>query len=203
MKIKPHFLIWILLFIAHGLCFAQSWQAKEIEIYQQEMNTEFADSTKSPLKKADLVGFKSLDFFPVNEKFAVKAVFKRTKKTKKFQMPTTTARKPWYKKYGELHFEIEGKKMQLTVYQNLDLIKKPGYEDYLFIPFTDLTSGVESYGGGRYLDFRIPKSKEIILDFNKAYNPYCAYNEKYSCPIPPAENDLLVRIEAGVKTFKK
>jgi uncharacterized protein (DUF1684 family) len=183
--------------------FAQTWQAKEIEIYQQEMNAEFADSTQSPLKKADLVRFKSLDFFPINEKFAVKATFKRTKKTKKFQMPTTTTRKPWYKKYGELHFEIDGKKMQLTVYQNLDLIKKPGYEDYLFIPFTDLTSGVESYGGGRYLDFRIPKSKEIILDFNKAYNPYCAYNEKYSCPIPPAENDLQIKIEAGVKTFKK
>lgn len=203
MKNRQLQLIWFFIVFIQITVFGQTWDIEEAKKFQENMNLEFADSTKSPLKKADIVRFKTLDFFPINEKFAVKAVFKRTKKTKKFQMPTTTTRKPWYKKYGELHFEIEGKKMQLTVYQNLDLIKKPGYEDYLFIPFTDLTSGVESYGGGRYLDFRIPKSKDIILDFNKAYNPYCAYNEKYSCPIPPAENDLQIKIEAGVKTFKK
>lgn len=203
MRNKHYSLILIFLFVIQNAVFGQTWDKIEAKDFQENMNIEFADSTQSPLKKKDLASFKALDFFPLNEKFAVKATFKRTKKTKKFQMPTTTSRKPWYQKYGEIHFEIDGKKFQLSVYQSLDLIKKPGYEDYLFIPFTDLTSGNESYGGGRYLDFKIPKTKEIILDFNKSYNPYCAYNEKYSCPIPPVENDLQIAIEAGVKSFKK
>ena len=83
--------------------------------------------------------------------------------------------------------------------------KKEEYKDYLFLPITDLTSGDGSYGGGRYLD--VKKSEvaqgKVVLDFNKLYNPYCAYNEKYSCPIPPAQNDLPIRIEVGVKDFFK
>jgi uncharacterized protein (DUF1684 family) len=70
------------------------------------------------------------------------------------------------------------------------------------VPFTDLTCGNESYGGGRYLDIDIPEGEEIIIDFNRCYNPYCAYNEKYSCPLTPAVNDLKVEIKAGVKKFK-
>jgi uncharacterized protein (DUF1684 family) len=116
-------------------------------------------------------------------------------------MPTTTDRKPLYVKYGELHFTIKGIKCQLNVYQNIDLSKKPGYADYLFLPFTDLTSGVESYGGGRYIDLRMQESKQWTINFNLAYNPYCAYNEIYSCPIPPQENDLKVEVKAGVKKF--
>jgi uncharacterized protein (DUF1684 family) len=71
----------------------------------------------------------------------------------------------------------------------------------LFLPFTDLTSGVESYGGGRYIDMEVQKGNTWTIDFNKGYNPYCAYNEKYSCPIPPAENDLKVEVKAGVKKY--
>jgi len=79
------------------------------------------------------------------------------------------------------------------------------YADYLFIPFTDNTSGNESYGGGRYLDYKISdiKNNKLLLDFNKAYNPYCAYTTGYNCPIPPAENDLKVAIKAGEKAFEK
>jgi uncharacterized protein (DUF1684 family) len=80
----------------------------------------------------------------------------------------------------------------------LDLKAKPGYEDYLFLPFSDQTTGVTSYGGGRYLDVRIPQGDTILLDFNRAYNPYCAYNEKYSCPRIPPENHLEVAIPVGV-----
>uniref|UniRef100_UPI00404A52DE DUF1684 domain-containing protein n=1 Tax=Flavobacterium sp. TaxID=239 RepID=UPI00404A52DE len=195
--------ILIMTLVFFGKISAQDWNQDEVIAHQKEQNLEFADSTKSPLKAQDLKTFKGLDFYPINANLVVKATFKRTKKAKKFQMPTTTSRKPWYVKYGEFHFEIEGKKMTLAVYQNIDLSKKPGFEDYLFLPFTDLTSGVESYGGGRYIDVRIPKNKEYIIDFNKAYNPYCAYNEKYSCPIPPPENDLPIEILAGVKKFKK
>ena len=77
------------------------------------------------------------------------------------------------------------------------------YEDYLFLPYTDLTSGDGSYGGGKYLDLKTPEGNTIIIDFNKAYNPYCAYSHRYSCPVPPEENDLLVRIEAGVRVYEK
>ena len=89
------------------------------------------------------------------------------------------------------------------MYQNQDLTKKDGFDNYLFLPFLDDTNGEESYGGGRYIDLRIPKNDELVIDFNKAYNPYCAYNEKYSCPIVPRENYLALKVEAGVKVFKK
>jgi hypothetical protein len=169
--------------------------------FQTELNQSYADSLKSPLTKEDLNHFKGLDFFPINEKYIVEATFVRTKKEKPFGMKTTTSRTPLYKKYGELLFSIDGKEFKLNVYQNIDLIKKPGYDDYLFLPFSDLTCGKESYIGGRYVDVRIQKGTIWTIDFNKAYNPYCAYNYEYSCPIVPLENDLDIEILAGVKKF--
>jgi hypothetical protein len=169
--------------------------------FQTELNQSYADSLKSPLTKEDLNHFKGLNFFPINEKYIVEATFVRTKKEKPFGMKTTTSRTPLYKKYGELRFSIEGKEFKLNVYQNVDLIKKPGYDDYLFLPFSDLTCGKESYIGGRYVDMRIQKGTLWTIDFNKAYNPYCAYNYEYSCPIVPLENDLDIEILAGVKKF--
>jgi uncharacterized protein (DUF1684 family) len=117
-------------------------------------------------------------------------------------MKTSTGRLPEYVKYGELHFTLSGKTHVLTVYQNLELVQKPEYKDYLFIPFMDETNGFDTYGGGRYLDFRIPADTTATLDFNMAYNPYCAYSPHYSCPIPPAENHLQVKILAGEKSYK-
>ena len=76
------------------------------------------------------------------------------------------------------------------------------YRDYLFLPFLDATNGIETYGGGRYIDLTIPESNQITIDFNKSYNPYCAYNEKFSCPIVPRENYLSLKVNAGVKRFK-
>ena len=169
--------------------------------FQTELNQSYADSLKSPLTKEDLNHFKGLDFFPIDEKYIVEATFVRTKKEKPFGMKTTTSRTPLYKKYGELRFSIDGKEFKLNVYQNIDLIKKPGYDDYLFLPFSDLTCGKESYIGGRYVDVRIQKGTLWTIDFNKAYNPYCAYNYEYSCPIVPLENDLDIEILAGVKKF--
>jgi uncharacterized protein len=181
-----------------------SAQDKTIETsveFQENLNIEYADKDKSPLMEEDLKTFKALDFFPINEKFIVEAQFIRTKKEKVFKMKTSTSRLPDYKKYGELHFTIDGVACKLNVYQNMDLIKKPGFDDYLFLPFSDVTSGKESYIGGRYVDLRIQKGTTWKIDFNKAYNPYCAYNHKYSCPIVPLENDLNVAILAGVKKF--
>ena len=169
--------------------------------FQEQLNKDFANADKTPLEKTDLSTFKSLDFFSINDAFIVKAQLILTKDATVFEMKTTTSRLPKYKKYGELIFKINTTEYKLNVYINLDLIKKEGYEDYLFLPFSDLTSGKESYIGGRYIDLRISNSDEMILDFNKAYNPYCAYSSRFSCPLVPLENHLEVAILAGVKKF--
>lgn len=176
-------------------------QIKDIEAYQAAQNKEFSNKETTILTSEDFEHFTALDFYPINLKFSVTANFVRTPDEKPFLMPTTTDRLPEYVKYGEAHFTIDGKELKLELYQSTKHYEEEGYEDYLFLPFTDLTSGDGSYGGGRFMDARIPKGDKMILDFNKAYNPYCAYNSRYSCPIPPQVNDLLVRIEAGVKAF--
>lgn len=181
--------------------FGQENQVKQAEEFQLKLNSEYKDAEHSPLLEEDLAHFEALDFYPISKKYIVEATFVRTKKEKVFKMKTSTSRTPMYKKYGELHFEIEGKQFKLNVYQNIELSRKPGFKDYLFLPFSDKTNGKETYIGGRYLDMRIPKSKTVIINFNKAYNPYCAYNYKYSCPIVPLENDLDIEIKAGVKRF--
>lgn len=175
---------------------------KEIKKFQKKLNKEMADPKKSPLPEEERKNFTQLEFFPRNEQLKVKAKFVRTKDAQPFEMQTTTSRKPVYEKYGEAIFEIDGKEYKLNIYQSHRLRAMKEHRNHLFLPFTDLTSGVESYGGGRYIDLEIPKGDFIIIDFNKAYNPYCAYNYKYSCPIPPKENDLAISIKAGVKAPK-
>lgn len=191
----------IVFIFASSLFFAQENATQTAQEFQDELNKSYADKEKSPLTEEDFKTFTHLDFFPITDEFIIKAKFIRTRKEKPFEMKTTTARLPVYKKYGELHFTFEGNEYKLNVYQNLDLIKKEGYEDYLFLPFSDTTNGEETYIGGRYIDCRIQKELEWTIDFNKAYNPYCAYNYKYSCPIVPMENDLPIAIKAGVKKF--
>ena len=187
-----------------SLGFTQS-EALVLESLQAQikLNSEFANPETTILTPEDFRTFKELDFYPIDEKYIVNARFVRTPDEKPFLMPTTTARTPEYVKYGEAHFSIDEKEFVLSLFKNTQPYNEPGYEEYLFLPFTDLTSGDGSYGGGRYLDQRIPEGDTFVIDFNKAYNPYCAYNPKYSCPIPPKENDLLNRIEAGVKNFGK
>jgi uncharacterized protein (DUF1684 family) len=195
--------ILILVFLTQSsLGFAQvKFDGKSVEKFQKKINTEYADTKTSPLTLADLAIFKSLDFYPINEKFFVTATFVRTEKEKPFGMKTSTERTPSYVKYGEVHFIIEGQPLKLNVYRNMELSKKKEFKEYLFLPFSDLTSGNESYIGGKYIDLKIPKGNSIAIDFNTSYNPYCAYNHKYSCPIVPLENDLNIEIKAGVKKF--
>jgi uncharacterized protein (DUF1684 family) len=174
--------------------------------YQQKLNSSFKDATTSPLKKKDLKGFRGLDFFPIDSTFIVKAKLIKTENSPIFKMATTTDREPLYKEFGILNFEIKGKKLELTIYQSQDDLEDEKYKDYLFLPFTDGTSGNESYGGGRYMDVMlsdITKDNTIILNFNNTYNPYCAYNEKFSCPITPRKNHLDIEIKAGIKDFKQ
>ncbi|MCK5814527.1 MAG: DUF1684 domain-containing protein [Flavobacteriaceae bacterium] len=175
----------------------------KIEQFQYKMNVEFSDKKTTPLKNEDFKSFKKLHFFPINKSFRVIAKFERTPNESIFEMPTTTERKPLYTQYGIATFSIEGEDLSLRIYQNQKLILDTEYKDYLFIPFNDETNGNETYDGGRYIDLEKPIGETITIDFNKAYNPYCAYNEDYSCPIPPRENYLPIQIEAGVLSFGK
>jgi uncharacterized protein (DUF1684 family) len=172
------------------------------EKFQQELNEMYKNPEKSPLKKS-AKKFRGHNFFPIDSALRVEAKFIRTLNAIPFQMKTTTSRLPIYEKYGEAHFTLEGRDMVLTVFQSHSSRDSEEYKDYLFLPYNDLTNGEESYTGGRYIDMRIPEGDKIVIDFNKSYNPYCAYSSNYSCPIPPQENSLDIKIRAGVKKPKK
>jgi uncharacterized protein (DUF1684 family) len=177
----------------------------EIKLFQYELNTQYSDIEESPLTEEDLKTFKALDFFPIDKNYKVEAEFELTPDTPIFEMPTTTERLPLYRKYGIAKFTLNGKRLELSLYQSQNLMTSLEFENYLFLPFNDTSNGKTTYGGGRFIDLEIPEkgSKTIIIDFNKAYNPYCAYNHKYSCPIPPAENNLPIEILVGVKDYHK
>ncbi len=195
-------LLVLLMVLQFGFGFAQAqFSLAAVEKFQNELNAEYADAKTSPLLPEDLKTFQTLDFYPANEKFYVVAKFIRTENEQPFEMKTSTDRKPVYVKYGEAHFSIAGQTFQLNIYRNIELSKKEQYKDYLFLPFSDLTCGNESYIGGKYIDMKIPQGDTIVIDFNTSYNPYCAYSHKYSCPKVPLENDLKIAIRAGVKKF--
>lgn len=200
----------LIIAIVFGTLFACNSQGRRALIgetpYQQKLNVSYKDASTSPLKSKDLKKFKGLDFFPVDSSFIVQATFIKTENAPTFEMATTTDRKPLYKEYGVLQFILKGVDCQLTIYQSQDNLRDEKYKNYLFLPFTDDTSGNESYGGGRYMDVMttdITKKNTVILNFNNTYNPYCAYNEKYSCPLTPRKNHLNIEIKAGIKNFKK
>ncbi len=198
---KNFFLLFLMVFTT-GCAQDKQMLAGQTE-FQKELNSEYKDATTSPLKKKDLKKFKGLDFFAFDSTFVVKADLKRTPDSEWFHMKTTTDRVSEERIFGVITFQLKGTSYQLNVYQGKELMKTDEYRDYLFLPFLDDTNGSSSYAGGRYIDLRIPKGDTIEIDFNKAYNPYCAYNEKYSCPIVPRENYLATKVEAGVKAFKK
>ena len=183
-------------------CHSQKKSIKSQSEFQEEQNSFFKDASKSPLKSKDLKTFDGLDFFPIDSMFVVKAQLERTPNTPYFEMKTTTNRVAKERVFGVLSFTINGQLLKLNVYQSEPDMDSDADSDYLFLPFLDLTNGETTYGGGRYIDLSIPKTDEMIIDFNKAYNPYCAYNERYSCPIVPRENYLALEIRAGVKRFK-
>jgi len=169
----------------------------EILAFQKKLREDYKNPDSSPLgeKATEFTGH---EFFPIDLNYRVTAKFKAYELEDFFTIPTSGPREAIYRKFGLLTFKIAGKTHQLTVYQNKDLIRNPIYKNYLFLPFTDATNGDTTYGGGRYIDMSIPTGKTVILDFNQAYNPYCAYVDGYSCPIPPEENDLDIGVKAGI-----
>ena len=170
-----------------------------IKKFQKELNTEYLNPKESPLRGDNLKNFKKHPFFPINLKYRVTAKFVKTENPVPFELPTSSGKFKQYQEYGKATFELDGKSFTVTLYQSLDLMKMEKYKDHLFLPFRDETNEKETYGGGKYMDLKIPSGKEIVLDFNQSYQPFCAYNAfDYNCPIVPEENKLPIRIEAGV-----
>jgi uncharacterized protein (DUF1684 family) len=200
-------------FIFLSLLFAFSMTANaqtfygtiDVKVFREGRSKEFQNKEESPLKDEDFAGFKELNYFSVDKKFRVEADFTRTVGKKYFQMPTSSGKAKKFVKFGILKFKLNGNNYSLNVYQaDADVLAKfPEYKDLLFVPFKDATNGRETYGGGRYIDIKMLSSKKVILDFNLAYNPSCAYgSDRYSCPIPPKENFLQVEINAGEKSYR-
>lgn len=182
---------------------SKSSLVEDILKFQKETNESFKDPETSPLPDRYRKDFEGLDFFEPDTTYVVKAKFVLTPDAVPFLLPTTTDRKSREVVYGIAHFTLNGSEHQLEVYQSLDLMDDEEYEDYLFLPFLDETNGAETYGGGRYIDLSIPEGDTLVIDFNKAYNPYCVYNKKYSCPLVPRQNYLRTMVRAGVKNFNK
>lgn len=174
----------------------------EIARHRDHYKLEFVIETRSPLSDEDT---SLLDFYKADPSWRVTARFERTPDTQPFDMPAYSGRSAKYQQYGTLFFEKAGKTYSLQVYQNIRLLTSQKYYDYLFLPFKDNTNGDTTYGGGRYLDLRagdISGDNQLTVDFNKAYNPWCAYSDGYNCPIPPATNHLDLAVTAGEKNFR-
>ncbi len=159
------------------------------------------DPGQTPLKPDERAHFRGISWFPIQAKYRVTARFVRTPSAKTFFMPTSSGKPKVYTKFGILTFTLNHHACRLAAYQSQSLLRTQP-DEAVFVPFTDKTSGTLSYGGGRYLDFPVPKSGLVTLDFNDAYNPYCAYTEGFACPIPPSENRLPVAVLAGAKVYR-
>jgi len=179
--------------------FSQQTYVDSLTNIRTQHEIELLQSKNTPLNEVEIQQIQQLSYFSIDVNNIVAAKFKK-KIGKPFDLPTSSGKTKLYRKFGEVTCIWNGNFLKLNVYQDLTLIQHPTYANYLIIPFKDGTSGNETYGGGRYLDMRIPASKKIKIDFNTAYNPYCAFSYRFNCPIPPIENHLNFPIEAGEKT---
>lgn len=193
--------LWItlLLFFAGHLA-AQEGYKKTIKQHRNYYRYEFLQNPNTPL---DRRGIKKIRFFKADTLYRVEATLTLLENQESFDMPTLNGGKKEFIKYALATFEIQGDTLELVIYQSMRSLQLPQFRNSLFLPFKDMTNEVESYGGGRYLDLSAKniKNNKIILDFNKAYNPYCAYKTGWSCPIPPKENHLELGILAGEKIY--
>jgi uncharacterized protein len=189
----------VLLLLAGLKCFGQDYKT-QIEEFRNKYKNDFLTDASSPLKKDDL---QFLRFYDADSTYRVVATQELLPNQSAFIMPVFSGTGQQYVRYALLKFVLKGKPMQLTVYRSIALAQLPEYKDYLFLPFTDDTNGTDTYGGGRYIDMTVKdfNGSSVLIDFNKAYNPYCAFAGRYSCPKPPDENHLQISIQAGEKLF--
>lgn len=171
----------------------------QIEDHRKETDRFMQTSVQSPFGD-DKKNFSGLRFFPPDIKYRIVADLTPITDKKMVVLGTSDGKEQRLLEYAYAEFKLDGIKNKLLILESIELGPTRGT---LFLAFGDKTSGNETYGGGRYLDVKkVPGSTTITLDFNKAYNPYCAYNDTYSCPLPPRENLLEVAIRAGEKNYE-
>jgi len=200
LNLKTTCLVSLLLIIGLNT-FAQSYQ-EQIAAYRKSYKEDFLADKRSPLKQDDL---QYLRFYNADSTYRVTAKAELINNAPGFIMPVFSGQGSEYLPYALLKFTLKGKPMQLTVYRSVGLSKIAAYKDYLFLPFTDDTNGKTTYAGGRYIDLREGdfKGQTVTIDFNKAYNPYCAFGSGYACPKPPDVNHLIFAVKAGEQNFGK
>lgn len=164
--------------------------------FRQEKDSFFKTSDQSPLTTKEK--FSKLSYFPPDLTYRIKASIEMIKDTSRLKVRMTGGEQENFIKYGFATFKLKDKTHKLLLLLKMD---EDEGKDELFLPFTDKTNGFETYGGGRYLDIELDSNNELIIDFNFSYNPFCAYNDNYTCPVPPAENQLDIEIKAGEKEF--
>jgi len=176
--------------------------ADSIAQFRKHYIADLLTEPRHPIQPSQV---KNLDFFAPDHIYAIWAEFTETPGSVPFLVQTHSGKQKPFRQYGTLSFLLAGAKRTLHVYQMVDLINDTAHRDDLFIPFNDLTNYETTYGGGRYIDLSIKDIKDgtILLDFNKSYNPYCAYADGFSCPIPPRENYIPTEIPAGEKMFQR
>lgn len=175
---------------------------QEIKSFQWGLTGQYLSPETSPLPQADIVTFAEAgghEFFPIDEDYRITARFEPDTTGAQWTMATSDSSEVVYGVYGTAHFTIDGQPQQLTLYQPLSAESATGHEQRLFLPFRDATSGKSTYGGGRYIEVGLPVGDVVTIDFNRAYHPYCAYTVGYSCPVPPPQNTLTIRVEAGIR----
>ncbi len=175
--------------------------AGQINEYRENYKKEFLHTDRNPLEMEDL---QHLDFYPPDKACMVKARVELLNQQDTLVMKTSSGKFKKYIPFALLKFSLDGQALRLFAYSSIDLKENELYKDYLFVPFTDATNGTTTYGGGRYIDLNKNdiRNHRIRLDFNKAYNPWCAFSYGYNCPVPPKENDLPIEIRAGEKNFR-
>lgn len=183
--------------LSGGESTAQYTERIEAERERQFKYLKF--NLESPLTEAQKGDLDQLDFYPVDETFKVKARLEPLEVKKMVQIPLTDGSVEKYVRHSFAVFELKGQEVKVLLLQAADEADKRNF----FLAFADATSGEETYGGGRYLNLRQDGQRSITIDFNLAYNPYCAYNPEFACPIPPKENILEIPIPAGEKNYEK
>lgn len=182
---------------------AQPDYRDEIEAHREQYKADFKAEDYSPFYNHPKL-LKKMRFYSADVSYVVISKVELTPGAQPFDIATYSGITKPFRQYAWLTFNLNGQATKMAIYQSLNTIKIPAYKEYLFLPFKDITSGDKTYGGGRYLDFSISdiRDGQLRLDFNKAYNPYCAYSDGYNCPIPPVENHVDIKIEAGEKVYK-
>ena len=201
MKTKNIILIIVIITVLIGIYYSFTGsETSEAYIAKIEQQRKEKDSSiqgeDSPF---DSLEFHGLKYFPVDAKYRIDARLTEIDQKKAVALPTSDGKQKSYLEYAYAEFELDGIKNKLLILEIMDM---GPYRGTLFLAFADKTSANETYGAGRYLEVKkVSGAKSITLDFNEAYNPYCAYTDKYSCPFPPKENILEVAIKAGEKTY--